>query len=417
MSVLYFLKLNDRTMKKSNWLYVIYQSFTSDLLFWIVIDNLFLSTVKGFSAFEIVLITLGGLLMSLILYPLTNLIVKKSSNKTSIILGSISYVIAITMFMFSNNIFSFFIAQTFYNVSTPFKMVSCMMLKNNLEEKNKKEEFIKWQSYGKLGYAIITLIVALFAGPLFNINPYLPVVLSLACAIIGLILSFIYSDTPSKEQEEKTVFKITSLLTNKTMLLIMVVNILTVGTYIFLHTKTTLLIQSVCEEVQISLVNTSLIISGIVFGSRLCRALSNLLYPEIYKKTNNKPKILITISLSVLLANICFAIGSNLFSNYIVKIIFIALGMYTIVFIRDIYSVTETKIITNNIHPAQQKQAFVLANIYEKTGRLFSHLIALIVLGIFSLNMVYVAMLILSVSQIFACITLSKYLNDNIQEK
>lgn len=47
-------------MRKSNWLYVIYHSFTSDLLFWIVIDNLFLTTVKGLEAFEIVLITMLG---------------------------------------------------------------------------------------------------------------------------------------------------------------------------------------------------------------------------------------------------------------------------------------------------------------------------------------------------------------------
>ena len=154
-------------MRKNNWIYVLYQTFNSDLLFWIVLDNLFLSTVKGLTAFNIVLITLAGLSFSLLLYPLTNKIVEKTSNKFSIVTGAICFIIAITCFMLSNNLIGFIIGQTFHGLATPFRMVANVMLKNNLIEKNKEHEFIKWESHGKLGYSIATLLVSIFAGFLF----------------------------------------------------------------------------------------------------------------------------------------------------------------------------------------------------------------------------------------------------------
>ncbi len=140
-------------MRKSNWVYVIHQTFSSGLLFWIVIDNLFLTTVKGFEAFQIILITMLGIAFSLLFYPLTNYIIKKTNNKTSIILGSLCYCVAITLFMVCNTIYGFIIGQTVYNLSSPFRTVSSVMLKNNLKEQNRQEDFVKWQSYSKLGYA------------------------------------------------------------------------------------------------------------------------------------------------------------------------------------------------------------------------------------------------------------------------
>lgn len=396
-------------MRKSNWLYVIYHSFTSDLLFWIVIDNLFLTTVKGFNAFQIVLVTMLGLAFSLILYPITNYIVKKTNNKTSIVLGSLCYVIAISLFMICNTILGFVIAQTFYNMSSPFRMVSNVMLKNNLEDQNKQEDYVKWQSHGKLGYSIITLIVALFAGAVFNVNSYLPTILSLVCAIIGLILSFIYSDSNIKEEKELQGNQIMTLFKNKTMLLIMLMNIVAVGTYVFLQSKATLLIQYVCEDVDLDLAKISLIVSGIVFGSRICRVLANMMYPKIYNKTKNKSNILIAISMLILFSNLCFVVGGNLFSNYIIRLVIITIGFYVILSVRDMYAVTENKILTMSIPSHQQKQAFVLANIYGKLGRLVSNAFALVVLGFMPLNILYAFMLIFAVGQIFICIPLSKY--------
>lgn len=400
----------ENSYKKSKWLYVLYCSFTSDLLFWIVINNLFLTTVKGFSVNNIVLITMIGLGGSLLFYPLTNLIVKKTKNKASIIIGSICYCVAIILFMVCNSIYGFIIGEIIYQISSPFRMVSSVMLKNNLKEQGKDEEYVKCQSYGKLGYAILTMIISLFAGALFNVWAFLPMILSLVFAVVGLVLSCIYTDNAQKQEEQKTSIKITSLIKNKVMILILFMNIFAVGTYVFLHGKSTLLIQIVCQNAEFNIATISLIVSALVFGSRIVRVLSNLLFPKIYKFVKNKQKIVIVLGFLILLSSIMFAIGSNINAHYILKLILITIGFYIILSVRDIYAVAENKIITSKIEENAQKQAFVLADIYGKIGKLLTNAFALVVLEVLSLNMLYICLLVFTIAQIFVCIPLSKYL-------
>ena len=107
-------------MRKSNVTYVFYQTFNLDLLFWIVVDNLFLTTVKGLGAFDIVLVTMSGLGLSLLFYPLTNLIVKKTRSKFALLIGSCCLMLSITLFTVSSTILGFIIAQFMLNLSSPF---------------------------------------------------------------------------------------------------------------------------------------------------------------------------------------------------------------------------------------------------------------------------------------------------------
>lgn len=395
---------------KNNWLYVIYRSFSADLLFWIVIDNLYLTTVKGLDTFQIVLIAMLGIGFSIILYPLTNFIVKKTSNKTSIILGAACYCVAILMFLFCRTIYGIAIGQIFYHLSSPFSAISNVILKNNLVSQGKEDEFTKWQSYGKLGYAVITLAISLCAGFLFNINAYLPLILSFVCAAFGLLMAILYKDVPHVQEDEIENVSVKSVATDKTMILVMLMNLIAVGTYIFLQSKATLLIQNVCEQASIEVAKISIIVSGIVFGSRLTRVLADLGIAKLYSKIKNKSLVLVGIGVLILVSNIFFAVGGSISANYILKITLITIGFYIILSIRDVYSITEAKIISINLSADKQKQAFVLANIYGQFGRLFVNIFALVVLGFMSLNVVYIFMLALSLGQIFVCIPLSKYL-------
>ena len=170
-----------------------YSTFNTDLLFWIVVDNLFLSTVKGVSEFNIILITMLGLLFSILLFPFTNLIIKKLPNRVDNIIGAVLNCVAITLFCFCNTLCGFIIAQTLYNMSSPFKQSAAIILKNNLKGLGKQSEFVKVCSYGRLGYSIITAAVALVSGWVFNVHPYLPIILCGACTIIALILATIYN--------------------------------------------------------------------------------------------------------------------------------------------------------------------------------------------------------------------------------
>ena len=59
------------------------------------------------------------------------------------------------------------IASTMEKATT--SIIAAISPESVKKEQNKQEDFVKWQSYGKLGYAIITLIISLFAGILFNV--------------------------------------------------------------------------------------------------------------------------------------------------------------------------------------------------------------------------------------------------------
>ncbi len=234
-------------------------------------------------------------------------------------------------------------------------------------------------------------------------------ILSLVCAVIGLCFAIVYSDSSKKEEGIEESVKIKTLLKNKTMILIMLTNLLTVGAYFFLQAKATLLIQYVCESVNIEVAKISLIVSGLVFGSHMVRVISNFLFPKIYNKVKNKSRIVLALSLFILISNICFAIGGNINANYILKLIIITLGFFIVFSVNDIYSIIENKIIETNLPGNEQKQAFVLANIYGKFGCLLSNAFALLILGFMPLNILYICMLAFSVGQIFICIPLSKY--------
>ena len=311
--------------------------------------------------------------------------------------------------MMCNTIYGFIIGQIIYNLSSPFKVVSNVMLKNNLDETNKQDQFVKWQSYGRLGYSIITLAVSLLAGILFNVNAYIPMILSLFCSLIGLLLSFTYSDSSIKEETNDSM-QIKSLLKNKIMILILLANLIAVGTYLFLQGKATLLIQFVCQEGNIDIAKISLIVSAIVFTTRLFRVIFNLIFPTIYNRVNNKSNVVLAISILILISNIVFALGGNIDSSYILKLVLITLGFYIILSVRDMYAVKENKIIVSNIEEKEQKEAFVLANIYGKLGQLLSNAFALVILGFLSLNILYICILSFSIIQIFIYIPLSKYL-------
>ena len=400
-------------MRKSNWLYVVNQALTIDLVFWIVIQNLFLTTVKNFSAFDIVLCTMVGIAISLIFYPLVNLISRKTPRRFSLIARAAMYLVAMVMFMFCNTIYGIAAAQVIYIVGSMFGTVNNVMLKNNLKAQGRAGEYIKWQSYGQLGYSVLTLIISLVSGLLFNVNPYLPMILGIVISVCGLATSILYKDVEVEDRVNETVktaSNMKALFVNKTMIIILFMNILLVGVYIFMQTKASLLIQEVCFASNVELAKTSLIVTLLVALTRLIRVISNLVFAKINNKFKNQSKIIYFISGGILLSNILFAIGGNVPANYVIKLVIIAIGFSLITALRDVYNVLENKAIITNIDANKQQQAFVLTSVYHNFGRVVVEGLCLVWLGFLPLEIVYAGLLLLSVSQIFVSIKMGKLL-------
>ena len=354
-----------------------------------------------------------GIGASICLSPIVWLVSKKIGNKMSLVLGAFCSVLCVILYIVCNQLIGFIFASVAYNLIALFYQPASIMLKNNLRAENKEEDFVKWSTYGKLGFSITTLIVSLMSGFCFNLNPYLPAYLSLGCAILGLIFALLFQETKIEnienlENTNQEPFSIKNLFFNKIMLLVLLMNIFGIGVIAFYQSRTSLLVQFTCEKFAIELAKISIIISFIDFLSRIIRILSNIIVPRIYKKIENKANLLKYVGLTIFISSLLMAVGGIFQISTEFNICLIALGFLMAISIRDIYDTLENKVIITKIPEKQQKQAVILHWVYKKIGRLTTNLFSLILLNFLPLNYVYCLLLPLSIAQIFICFKLSK---------
>lgn len=391
-------------------------TFNLDIFLKTIIESLFLTTVKGLTASNIILMSFIGIGASICLSPLIFLISKKIGNKASLVLASLCSVSSVILYIVCTKLIGFIIAYIIYNLIAILYQPADIILKNNLKAVNKEADFVKWSTYGKLGFSAVTLVISLFSGIWFNINPYLPMFISLGCAILGLIFALLFQETKTENLEnlanshkEKLSYK--SVFSNKIMVLILLMNLSGLGIITFYQSRASLLIQLTCENFAIELAKISIIISVVDFLSRIVRILSNTLFPHIYKKIQDKSILLKYVSMAILLACFLMSIGGILQVSLELNIALIGLGALMCVSIRDIYGTLENKAILTHIPSDQQNQAMILNGVYKKIGRLTSNLIALILLNFVSLNYAYCLLLPLSIVQIVICFKLSKFVH------
>lgn len=414
-------------MKK--FLYIVNYTFSVDLLFWIVIDNLFLSTVKGLTDAQIVAISLISSFISLLIFPLVNYIISRLKNRASIMISSILLFFASLTFTLGNSVYWFAFASVMYSIAGIFGAVRQVMLKNNLNAVGEDGEYVKIRSFAKLLYAVITCVIAIFCGALFNVNPYIPMICCLTCALIGLIFAILYKEDEIKveeksaEGESKTnEYKIKkafdfSILKTRVIILSFLLAISFYGCLNFLHTKASLLAQNIMTEAGITLARISIGVSVIIFISRVCRVVSNILFPIIYKKVKNKQSILIACGIAMLLSSISFAVGANCNMGLIARLVFVCIGLMLIISIRDIYSTMREVVIMNALPEHEHKTAFTLLSFFDTFGSLIISLTAFLLLLNLSLSVVYLIMIIFTISQMVLMVPYSKYLKgDNIKD-
>ena len=399
---------------KKNIYYVLYTTFNLDVFFRTIIESLFLTTVKGLAPSNLVLITMIGILASICFSPLIGFITKKVGNKMSVVLGAFCSVGCVILYMVCNHLIGFIIASTVYNFIALFYQPANIMLKNNLKSLGKEDDFVKWSTYGKLGFSLTTLIVSLISGFCFNINPYLPIWLSLGCAIIGLIFACLFQDTvvETPEIEKATVvekFSFKNVFCNKIMILILLMNIFGVGVATFYQARSALLIQLTCQDFALEVAKISIIISCLDFGSRAIRILSNIVLPKIYKKIQNKSGMIKYTSFASLVAATLISLGGILHLSLIFSVVLIAVGFFLYVSTRDIYDILESKIVVTKISDSEQKQAVILHGVYKKIGRLVTNILALILLNFCSLNLTFCLLIPLTIIQVFVGFKLSKF--------
>ncbi|MCI8412401.1 MAG: MFS transporter [Clostridia bacterium] len=191
-------KMRKRNMK----LFSSYKSIAWDYLFYYTIDFLFLTQIKHISAADVVLLSSIGSIFGILLQIPANIIIEFLGRKNSIIFGNIINCLYMLVFMLSGNFWNLIIAKFLASLAGAIKGIAEPSLLNESipPSRYKSSIFAKINAKGAARYYLIGAISKIIAGFLFEINGYLPIILSLAVLVIVTFMSMFYIEPIKKKK-------------------------------------------------------------------------------------------------------------------------------------------------------------------------------------------------------------------------
>ena len=388
--------LVDKRIDFSNKIYPIFYGLSSDLIFFIAIRTLFLTNVKGLTSSEINFITTIGVLVALLFYILSHKIINKIGNIYSIRLGTFFSLISAILFTVSTNLAFFVMAEIFYEIGFVFKCVDQVVLNNNLVYQNKENQFIKIKARATTMYSIATLIATIIGGFLFNVNPYLPMFICIFICFINFIMAFFIYEIDLNNKELK-LNKKNKFNLNKIIILTILVYGLIYGTLVVCQTNDQLFIQ---YELQNFLKNKDVVLmmSIILFLSRVSRLILNIVFGKIYDKFKNKTLYIIYFGL--LVSVLLFVIGKIFFIS-MYSSIFMATGFIILLALRDPTENLLSDILLKNTLKEDKEKAILYFQFMRRIVVFTLSLFATLILARYELIHLYIMFLSLIVLYMF----------------
>ena len=401
-------KLSNDRIKFSNKIYPIFFGLSSDLIFFIAINTLFLTTIKGLTSSEINLITTIGVLVTLVFCLISHKIINKIGNLFSIKLGTFLMLASDSLFTFSDNIILFAIAEILYETSFIFKCVDQVVLNNNLVYFNKSNEFIKIKTKATTIYSIATMIATLIGGFLFNVNPYLPMFICILICLINFVMShFIYEvdwDDEQKTKEKKIGFNI-----SKIAIITIIVYGLIYGTLVVSQTNDKLFIQYELQDL-LNANSVALAMSFVLFFSRISRLISNLIFPKVYDRLKNKTLYIIYFGL--LISVLLFIFGKLLFSP-MYSCIIMSIGFFIILALRDPTENILSNILLQSTRKEDKEKAVIYFQFARRIVVFMLSLLATMILSQYELIHLYVIFLFLTILYLFVVLKLVSLISNH----
>ena len=315
-------------------LYPWYYGFGADLLFYITIDTLFLTLVKGFSAAEIVSITSISQLVCIALqFPLL-FVIKKIGNTASVRVGAFCLLLSSVLTTFGGSYYTVLVGRVLHDAAAIFRNASVVALENNLELVGEQEDFVRVRATGNTVYSVITMVISFVASAMFNLHPYFPMICCIATCATAFVISLLMKDCspynrifPEKREKQEKV----KIHYSKIIVLIILVYSFFYPVLNHGQNEGKLFIQQNLL-LDYSVEVTALIIGAIVCASRVIRVVSNIVFARLYGRYQDKMGFVLPTMLS-------FAIGTILFASFIpqaiVKILVMAAAYTIILFVRD----------------------------------------------------------------------------------
>ena len=195
------VQMRKRNMK----LFPAYKTLSWDYIFFYTINFLFLTQVKHIHPADVVLIDSFYYLFTVFSQIPATFIIEFLGRKNSIILGNILSCVYMVVVIFSNHLFYLIIAEMLSSISFAIKESAEPSLLNESipPTKFKSKIFAKINEKGMSRYYIINAISTMIAGVLYEVNPYIPIFLSLATLIIVTFMATLFIEPIKKTKKKK----------------------------------------------------------------------------------------------------------------------------------------------------------------------------------------------------------------------
>ena len=198
--------MSEKDLKRNVKLYPTYRAFAWDFLFLWTISILYLTEIKGLSYSQVIF--LDSVLMFVafgLQVPITKLI-KKIGRIPSARIASMLWLGFSVIYLFGEGMPLFLLANVFYGIGISIRNVADIeILSLSLKRLNRKKDFSKIEGKALFIYNILEGGASIIAGYLYEfVNPYSPIVCTVGCCLISVLLSFLLKDPldDAPEQQE-----------------------------------------------------------------------------------------------------------------------------------------------------------------------------------------------------------------------
>ena len=402
------MKSNINKINRSIKIYPIFASFAEDLVFFVPIDTLFLTNVKGLNASQITAMTMFSLIICILFQKLILYIVKKIGNVKSLRLGAGMLLIASVILTFGKSFVIMLLYKSIYELAIMFLNMDEIILKNNLKAVNREDEYFKIRNKSKIIYAVITLFTALIAGKIFNINNYLPLYLSIILYTIVLVISFFYYET-ELHSIDKPKIKVKKIKITTVMFYVILSNAMFYSIIKMGQNNSKLFMQYDFQKI-FSIEIVTYYITLIVFLSRIARLFGNVVFGKLYLKIKDKISIVLTLTLS--LAFLFLIIGHFIDFSFLCKFLFMALGFFLILAVRDSFQTYIEDVALTISNKNEQQEVIIKIETYRRLGTLILSTIFTLMLIKYELIVIEFILLGLSIIEVFINSRLCCYLKN-----
>lgn len=196
------MEANRRNVK----LFPKYRQISRDFLFFYTINVLFLTQIKHIDMSSVVLVdTFYALFVVLVQVPAA-FIVEKIGRKRGMVLGNLCNAIYLILVMNSNTLLHLICAELACSLGFSLKDIAEPAILNGsieLEKEEKSKKFAVIQGKAMSGYYMLSALSLIISGFLFEINGYIPMILSFAIVVITLIMSTSFTEPLEINEDEK----------------------------------------------------------------------------------------------------------------------------------------------------------------------------------------------------------------------